>query len=291
MNQIVCIGAVLWDIIGRTATAMPLGADRPGRITRIPGGVAMNIALTLARLGVTPVLLTALGRDHPGDELISAARALGMVTDHIHRSDLPTDTYMAIESGGDLTAAIADAHSLEAAGDAILAPLLDGPLGQPDTPFDGVVALDGNLTHALLAEIATHPAFACADLRVAPASPGKIDRLMPFLNCDHATIYINLEEANALSGTDDGTAPEAVETLSRLTKARVLVTDGPRIAAMVGPDGVLTAQPPAVTALRVTGAGDTFMAAHIVAERSGQAPHAALPAALETAARFVSGAD
>ncbi len=42
--DILCIGSVLWDIIGRAGAVMRLGSDVPGRITRIPGGVAMNIA-------------------------------------------------------------------------------------------------------------------------------------------------------------------------------------------------------------------------------------------------------
>ena len=60
------------------------------------------------------------------------------------------------------------------------------------------MALDGNLTQALLAEIARSPLFAAADLRVAPASPGKAERLAPLLAQPNATIYVNLEEAGIL---------------------------------------------------------------------------------------------
>ena len=48
-EDIICIGSVLWDIIGRSPRDMISGNDVPGRIRRIPGGVAMNIAMTLAR--------------------------------------------------------------------------------------------------------------------------------------------------------------------------------------------------------------------------------------------------
>ena len=119
--DILCIGSVLWDIIGRSPAAMRLGADVPGRIARLPGGVAMNIAMTLARFGLRPALLTAIGRDAEGDDLIAACARLGLVTGYAYRSDdLPTDRYMAIEGANGLIAAIADAHSLEAAGDRIL---------------------------------------------------------------------------------------------------------------------------------------------------------------------------
>ena len=61
--DILCIGSVLWDVIGRTASHMRVGSDVPGRIHRLPGGVAMNIAMTLVRFGLRPALLSALGRD------------------------------------------------------------------------------------------------------------------------------------------------------------------------------------------------------------------------------------
>ena len=71
--------------------------------------------------------------------------------------------------------------------------------------------------------------------------------------------------------------------------ARVLVTDGGRACAEGSARGVLTRTPRQVMVTRVTGAGDTFMAAHIVAEARGAAPEAALDAALRAAADYVSG--
>ncbi|MEO1798354.1 MAG: PfkB family carbohydrate kinase, partial [Pseudomonadota bacterium] len=105
-----CIGAVLWDIIGRSASSMRVGSDVPGRITRLPGGVALNIAMTLHGFGLSTALLAAVGRDEEGEDLIKAVRALGLITDFTYRSaDLPTDRYMAIEGANGLISAIADA--------------------------------------------------------------------------------------------------------------------------------------------------------------------------------------
>ena len=289
--DILCIGSVLWDIIGRSHLSLRLGSDVPGRITRLPGGVAMNIAVTLARLGLTPALLTAIGRDAEGEDLIAACAQSGLITDHVYRSDdLPTDRYMAIEGANGLIAAVADAHSLEAAGDKILRPLLDGRLGSVEIPWPGLIALDGNLTEALLADIARHPAFARADLRLAPASPGKAERLAPLLRHPNATLYVNLEEARLLTQSAAATAPEAATMLLARGAQRVLVTDGGNASAD-GRQGeaVLSHQPPPVMVARVTGAGDTFMAAHIVAERRGASREAALQAALQAAAAYVSG--
>ncbi len=288
--DILCIGSVLWDIIGRSPSHMRAGSDVPGRITRIPGGVAMNIAMTLRRFGLTPALLTSVGRDPEGDELIAECRRMGIITDHIYRSDdLPTDRYMAVEGANGLIAAIADAHSLEAAGAKVLRPLEDGRLGDAGAPWAGPIALDGNLTEGLLADIAASDLFAQADLRVAPASPGKAERLLPLLTQPNATIYLNLEEAGLLLQARFDTAPEAARALRQRGAGRVLVTNGADTAAAVSPDGLLTATPPEVLVTRITGAGDTFMAAHIVAELRGDAGQAALKAALQAAADYVSG--
>ena len=288
--DILCIGSVLWDIIGRTPAHMGTGADVPGRITRLPGGVAMNIAMTLGRFGLRPALLTAIGRDPEGDELVSACARLGLLTDHIYRSDdLPTDRYMAVEGANGLIAAIADAHSLEAAGDKILRPLTDGTLGRPETPWTGPIALDGNLTTGLLADIARSDSFAAADLRIAPASPGKAERLLPLLPVPNATLYVNLEEAGLLCHRRFDTAPEAAQALIDRGAVRVLVTNGGQTTADGTADGIVAAEPRPVLVTRVTGAGDTFMAAHIVAETQGRNREDALRDALDAAAHYVSG--
>ena len=270
---------------------MRLGSDVPGRINRVPGGVAMNIAMTLRRFGLRPALLSAVGHDAEGEELVAACARMGMETAYLYRSkDLPTDRYMAIEGANGLIGAVADAHSLEAAGDRILRPLADGTLGSAGAPWSGPIALDGNLTEALLSDIVASPLFAAADLRVAPASPGKAERLLPLLCHAHATLYVNIEEAGLLCQTRFDGAGAAASGLMARGAARVLVTDGGRICAdgMAG-RGVVTAAPPPVLVTRVTGAGDTFMAAHLVAELRGADRMAALEAALRAAADYVSG--
>ena len=288
--DILCIGSVLWDVIGRAAVAMHKGSDVPGRITRLPGGVAMNIAMTLRRFGLRPALLSVIGEDADGAELMAACAEMGLITDYVHRDpSLPTDRYMAVEDASGLIAAVADAHSLEAAGDAILAPLADGRLASAEAPYAGTVALDGNLTAELLEEIAASPLFAAADLRVAPASPGKVRRLRPLLSHPRATLYLNLEEAGTLCGRRFRGSAEAAARLIGLGVARVCVTDGRHPATAARDGDLVSACPPLVPVRRVTGAGDSFMAAHIAAERDGAAGPEALDCALAGAAAHVSG--
>jgi pseudouridine kinase len=257
----------------------------PGRISRVPGGVALNIAMALRRFGMTPSLLSAVGRDVEGDALIAACVARGIQTDMVYRpADLPTDQYMAIEATNGLIAAIADAHSLEAAGDKIL-----HPLEAQGTAYRGAVALDGNLTAALLSHMARAPLLAQADLRVAPASPGKALRLLPFVQEGRGTLYVNLEEAGLLCERSFESAQDAAMALRARGALRAVVTDGGNSACFSAQDSLLSQTPPPVTVTRVTGAGDTFMAAHIAAELRGQTAQDALSTALDAAALYVAG--
>lgn len=288
--DILCIGSVLWDIIGHARAALPRGADMPGRITRAPGGVALNVAAALARLGLRPGLLTAIGRDAEGEALIAACVRLGLVTAHVHRpGHLPTDRYMAIEDADGLVAALADAGTLEAAGDAILAPLGDGTLGSAARPWGGTLVLDGNLASGLLAEIAVSPLFRDADLRVVPASPVKALRLRPLMAHPRATFHLNRAEAEVLAGRPFADAPSAAAGLLSGGARRAVVTDGADACADGNAGaGIVTGRPPAVAVSRITGAGDAFMAAHLVAERGGAGRSDALAAALRAAAAHVS---
>ena len=284
--DLLCIGSVLWDVIGRSNAHMRVGSDVPGRISRIPGGVALNVAMAARAYGLTPALLSCVGRDPAGDELVAACDRLGLLTHTLTRSDdLPTDVYMAVEGANGLIAAVADAHSLELAGDRVLAPLETGALAG----FAGPVALDGNLTADLLARIATDPAWAARDLRLAPASPGKAERLAPFLRHGAATLYVNLEEAGLLLHGAPDDARAAAEALRARGLHRAVVTDGPRMAAVAGPGGAFAERPPEVMVTRVTGAGDTFMAAHVAAEVQGLPEREALARAVRAAATYVSG--
>ncbi len=287
--QILCIGSVLWDTVGRAQIDMPPGADVPGHIKRQPGGVAMNIAMSLKKFGMHPVLLSAVGQDVEGRELLALAAEMGLETKFVCQNTArPTDRYMAVEAPGGLIAAIADAHGLEDAGDDILAPLRDGRLADADHPWTGPVVLDGNLTADLLKSIANDPTFTDCDLRVVPASPGKADRLNAFVGNGTAMLYVNLQEANTLCGKSFNHTADAATALKDKGVARVLVTNGAAPATVAGENYQHTLTPPGVHVLRVTGAGDVMMAAHIAADVAGKAPKEALQSALNATASYIS---
>lgn len=66
MHRVVCFGEVLWDIL-------PSGA--------VPGGAPMNVAYHLYKLGKNPALITRIGIDKRGQDLMKVFSGHGVCTD------------------------------------------------------------------------------------------------------------------------------------------------------------------------------------------------------------------
>lgn len=288
--QVLCLGAMLWDVIGHSPVALAIGDDVAGHIHQRPGGVALNVAVALAAQGLSPAILSAVARDAPGEALVAAAEHLGVATRWLCRDGpQPTDLYMAIETPQGLMAAIADAHGLEAAGTAILAPLQDGRLGSALAPWTGPLIVDGNMTRDTLARMIQDPCLSRAQLRIVPASPDKARRLRPLLDHPHVIFHINRHEAEALADRPFADARTAADALVAAGAARVIVTDSARpVADAAQALPTLAAAPPPVTARHVTGAGDAFLAAHLAAELAGADRTQALDDAIRAASRHVT---
>ncbi len=291
IENIVCIGAAVWDFTGRALSRMRPGSDVTGRIERRPGGVALNVAMSLSRSGIRSIMLTSMGDDSDGAELLEKCRGMGLLMDHVHISErLPTDRCLVVEDIEGMIAILADLGSLEAADDRVLHPLFNGTLGSPESPYSGIIVFDGNLSRGLVARVADDPSFSAADLRVVCASPEKAERLKSLVLTPNATFYVNLEEASALCDCRFTSSPEAARAIRERGATRVLVTNGKRPATDSGPEATVTATPPEVDVARISGAGDSFVASHVAAEARGADPVTALNAALRAAADHVSGA-
>ena len=286
---VLCIGSALWDIIASASAPMQLGGDIAGQIRRQLGGVALNVAVALARQGQEAILLSAIGNGPDGDALIDALEAEGVDCRFIYRSDDPTDSYLAIENpNGDVFGAIADCASLELAGDQIFEPLLDGRLGTPSTPWPYRVVVDGNLPASLMQTLSTRVEFSECQLNIVPASPGKADRLRAALSGGMVTLYVNLGEAEILCATKLPDSEIAAHALRKLGAARAIVTDGPRMACVSDSGVTVSLTPPATPAHSTTGAGDVFMAAHIAAGGESATAETRLQAAIDAAARHIT---
>jgi pseudouridine kinase len=77
-SHILVIGAASVDVKGRALKALQLGASVPGDITVSFGGVGRNVAENLARLGQQTILLSAIGDDAFGTQILERAASGGV---------------------------------------------------------------------------------------------------------------------------------------------------------------------------------------------------------------------
>ncbi|RPI23328.1 MAG: hypothetical protein EHM70_22660, partial [Chloroflexota bacterium] len=72
-DPVLVIGAAGVDIVGRMQGDLQPGTSIASHIRNSFGGVGRNVAENLARLGQEVVLVTAVGQDHAGDQLLEQA--------------------------------------------------------------------------------------------------------------------------------------------------------------------------------------------------------------------------
>lgn len=280
---VLCVGAAHWDLIGRAAAPLAPGDDVPGRVTRRPGGVALNVALAFAALGRRSAVVAAIARDPAGDELVALLVGHGVDCSGLVREGAATDAYLAVEdASGALFAAVADCAGLERAGDDLLRALRLAPTG-------GRIVADGNLPPRVLLEIAATAARTGGRLAVAAASPAKVERLGPLLRTPGLALYLNRLEAEALCGAALPDSRAAAAALLARGAAEVVVTDGPGLATHATAAATVSLAPPRASG-GATGAGDAFLAAHLAALDDGLPPEAALRAALRAGSGHIARA-
>ncbi len=290
-TPILCIGSALWDIIAHSSRDLRPGFDVPGRIERRMGGVALNIALELARQGQPVDILSLIGTDPTGNALVEAIKSAGVGTAHLTRADVETDTYLAVETpNGEVFAAIADCAALERAGTDVFEPLKNGKVADISNTYTGHIIADGNLPTETLEALLSLPECARSEFIFVPASPGKAGRLSPVIKAHGGRIYVNRTEAEIILKQSLKSAPEAAEKLVALGANTAIVTDGPRPAAHASEGAAtFTETPPKTVAKTTTGAGDIFLAAHLSAELNGADPTGALAAAITASCNHISG--
>lgn len=84
--RILCFGEVLWDCVG----------DK-----RHPGGAPLNVAYHLHKMGCAARIVSAVGRDAAGDEMLAYLESRGLSTEFVQRHPtLPTSTVDIALKGG-----------------------------------------------------------------------------------------------------------------------------------------------------------------------------------------------
>ncbi len=278
-------GEILWD-------CLPTG--------RHPGGAPFNVAVHLAQLGVYPALLSSVGSDADGDELLRLAGERNVDVRFVTRARRGLETgrvNASLDPAGNATYDIVqpaawdeihmspDARALVAAGAALifgsLATRSPGNLEQ----LDNLLALNGPLK------------FFDVNMRPPYVDPSRIMRLAERadvlkLNQDELgqlAAWLRGADVKAAGLEDTDQLREACGVVAEATKApRICVTLGAAGAALWERGELLTVTSPAVAVADTVGAGDAFMAGLVVGLTRGWNGRAVLERACRLGAYVAS---
>ncbi len=262
---VICIGAIHCDTIAHGSEVYRAETSTPANLSAKPGGVATNIARTLARLDAEVTLLGAIGTDGVGTSLASQLVSEGIQLKVSQRQGYTTGQYIAFHNpDGTLAAATVDDKVLSEAPSDLFNPIW--PELEPALS-EGYWFLDANLPQNLMTEVVSH---APKDRLIANAvSNAKAPRLKPFLP-EIGCLMLNRGEALALTGARPDTAGEnLVALLQKLGSQCLVLTSGKNDILALENGEVLRIPTPKARIVDVTGAGDALCAGMIAALSRG----------------------
>jgi len=258
---VLVIGAAGTDMVGRLRSELRPHTSNPAQIRFSFGGAARNVAENLLHLGTSVTLMTVLGNDEAGDNLIDAIRDNGANVEAILRSShYPTGSYLAlVNTEGKLEYALDDMR--------ILSELSSEHIRAYEDLFSqaSLLFFDANLSKETMRTIVSIARKAKLPICSDPTSQELAPKLKPFLK--HLRLVVpNSGEASILCNKSIGvsTRKEAIEA------AKCMVSQGVEIAIVTMAElGVCYATsetsgfvPPVRTHIvDPTGAGDALTAA------------------------------
>ncbi|MBS44476.1 MAG: carbohydrate kinase [Nocardioides sp.] len=176
-TRVVVVGACNLDVVARPRIRPTEATSNPGTVRMRPGGVGRNIAENLARLGTSVALVSTIGTDPAGAQVLDATRAAGVDVEHVRRTMTATGSYVALlDETGELATAVSDMAATDELGEA------DVAAAAHLVAAADMVVLDGNLPVPVLraawALAAEHDVAVVLD----PVSVPKANRLAPCLD-------------------------------------------------------------------------------------------------------------
>lgn len=240
-QRIVCIGQACIDRTYRADDAVRPATSNPARARHGYGGVARNVAESLARMGCAVSLLTAVGDDADGAALATHTAAAGVdVRGWRYSGERGTGEYVAIlQPDGELAVGACDAGPVEAIDAATIAewgPVLESAAW---------VFADCNLNAEALAALIALRARSRFRLAIDAVSAAKVLRLPRELR-DVDALFLNVHQAGRLAEPPN-------------PRAQILTSGADGVDVTV--DGATThLRAVAATPVDVTGAGDALVA-------------------------------
>lgn len=193
--HILVIGAASVDVKGRAYKDLHTGSSVPGDITLSFGGVARNVAENLARLGQPTVLISAVGRDPFGAQILEYTARTGVNVENIIVSpDHHSAAYLAVsDAQGSPAVAIDEMDIIDA--------VTPAHLYRNRALFKGaaMLVMDANLSAGALASAIRSAQRYQVPVAVDPTSPTLAGKLREHL-AGLAMTMPNVAEAEVLCG-------------------------------------------------------------------------------------------
>lgn len=257
-DYVVVIGAANIDIGGTPYKPLIPGDSNPGVIKMSYGGVGRNIAHNLALLGVNVELITAIGDDTLGKEMLQKCESIGMDTSlSIIVPGAASSTYLFInDDDGEMNLALSHVDIMENITPEYIESLSDV------INSAAIVIADCNLPQKTLLRLKD----TCkAPLYIDTVSVSHADKIKGHLD-GIDTIKPNLLEAEFLTDMiieNEYDCLEAAHALIEQGVRRVFISVGPHGMLAADKDHALMAGRYPTDVKCTTGAGDSAMAAII----------------------------
>ncbi len=265
-DQVVCIGGAAINRKYHAKGTIIGATSNPSSSSRNFGGVARNVAESLARLKANVKLISLLGDDEAGNAISRYMIGLGVdVSQTVVSKDAVTAEYVAIlDDANELHIAVASMDAF----DGIDQKVLDNVW--PHVASSSWVFADCNLPRETIHSLLQRKSGAAFRLAVDTVSVPKAIRLPGDLTAIDV-LFTNVDEAKAILKTDDGSPVELARRLHASGARSVILTMGSDGHILQAGEGTFETSSISTDPVDVTGAGDALMSGTIHGLMKGMA--------------------
>lgn len=263
-SKVLVVGGASIDIIGFPHQELLKKDSNPGTIKYDFGGVGRNIAENLSLLEVKTYLLTALGQDRFGDDLINYCQKRKIETNYIQRYPGKSSSYLAIlNSKGDLELAISEMHILDY--------LEVNQIKQAlrDFKTQDILVLDTNLKIEIIEELCRASQMS---IFLDPISINKVIKVQTVL----AYLYFfkpnryEAEKLSCISLEQESNYKLALQYFIKEGVQEIVISLGDSGVLLASKDHYYLLKHDQVPLVNATGAGDSFFAGYLKAHILGK---------------------
>ncbi|PCI45562.1 MAG: carbohydrate kinase [Alphaproteobacteria bacterium] len=267
-QKITCIGGIAYNRKYALDISPILGTSNPAISSQNHGGVVRNIAENLARLGVDVSLISIVGEDYSGKELLAFLRNLGVDVSQVSVShNAPTAEYVAIfDNENELVFGLSSMEILDQMTSAKI------ERSWSHLSSSDWVVLDCNLPADTIETVLQLKQKGAFKVAVDTVSVSKAKRLFDDLsNID--LLFTNRAEATAILDLDPTAPEQRLEDIAALLRDRgakgVIITDGAAGHVVDMDESRFRTPAIPVTVANVSGAGDALVAGLLFKLRTG----------------------